>query len=86
MCVWFHAARANIAERLAVLSGQRVKGREELQCVVDVAQDAQGVREEEESCDVLAQGVEAFQGHIIHQRQRGNQRQQFGRKSSDGAH
>ena len=57
-----------------VLSEQRVKGREGIQCVVAVAQDAQGVRQEEETCNVLAQGVEASQDHITHQRQRGDQR------------
>ena len=84
MCCWFHAARAKFAERLVVLSEQRVKEREKLQCVVAVGQDAQGAREEEEACDVLAQGVEASQDHITHQRQRGNQRQNVGRKSSYG--
>ena len=66
-----------------VLSEQRVKEREKIQCVVVVGQDVQGAREEEEACDVLAQGVEASQDHITHQRQRGNQRQRFGRKSFD---
>ena len=79
---WFHAAREQFAERLVVLSEQRVKEREKFQCVA--GQDVQGAREEEEACDVLAQGVEASQDYITHQRQRGNQRQNFGRKSSDG--
>ena len=81
---WFHAAKDTFAERLVVLSEQRVKEREKIQCVVAVGQDVQGAREEEEACDVLAQGVEASQDHITHQRQRGNQRQNFGCKSSDG--
>ena len=84
MCFWFHAAWETVAERLVVLSEQHVKERERVQCVVDVGQDVQGARAEEEACDVLAQGVEASQDYITHQRQRGNQRQNFGRKSSDG--
>ena len=56
MCFWFHAARVKFAERLVVLSEQRVTERDEIQFVGGVAQDVQGVREEEETCDVLAQG------------------------------
>ena len=67
-----------------VLSEQRVKEREEIRCVVAAAQDVQDVSEEEDTCGVLAQGVEASQDHITHHRQRGNQRQNFGCKSSDG--
>ena len=67
-----------------VLSEHLVKEREEIQCVGVVGQDVQGAREEEEACDVLAQGDESSQYHITHQRQRGNRRQQIGRKSSDG--
>ena len=72
------------AERVVVFSEQRVKEPKNMQCGVSVGQDVQGAREEEEACDVLAQGVEASQDHITHQRQRGNQGQHFGRKCSDG--
>ena len=78
-------SRGQFAELLVVLSEQRVKERENMQCVVAVGLDVQGAREDEEACDVLAQGVEASQDHSTHQRQRGGQRQNFGRKSSDGA-
>ena len=85
VCFGCHAAREQFAEGLVVLSEHLVKEREEIQCVGVVGQDVQGAREEEEACDVLAQGVEASQDHITHHRQRGNQRQHFGCKSSDGA-
>ena len=84
MGFWFHVARVKFAEQFVVLSEQRFQEREEIRCVVVVAQDVQDVSEEEDTCGVLAQGVEASQDHITHQRQRGNQRQHFGRKSSDG--
>ena len=85
VCSWFHAVWEKCAERVVVFLEQRVKERKKIQCGVAVGQDVQGAREEEEACDVLAQGVEASQDHITHQRQRGNQRQHFGRKSFDGA-
>ena len=84
VCFCVHAAWEQVAECVVVFSEQRVKERKKFQFGVAVGQDVQGAREEEEACDVLAQGVEASQDHITHQRQRGHQRQNIGRRSFDG--